>query len=88
MLEAAERELPHVVAAGHAPSRFPSRLLGGEEQGEEDADDRDDRQDFNVDEGRAARPRLREHGGRVLRWGPDREFVLSRPDSQQALPVR
>lgn len=60
VLEAAERELPHIVAAGHAPSRFPSRLLGGEEQGEEDADDRDDRQDFNVDEGRAAKPRLAE----------------------------
>jgi hypothetical protein len=62
VLEAAEGELSQVVAAGDSSCRFPGRLHGREEQGDEHSDDRNDRQQFNKREARAAKPRGRNHG--------------------------
>ena len=63
--------MPHVVAAGDLSSGFAGRLHGRREQRVEHADDRDDRQEFNEGEARAARLRPREHGGKFFRRGPD-----------------
>jgi len=43
----------------------------GRSTGDEHADDRDDRQEFNEGKGRAAKPQRKKHGGGVLWWAPD-----------------
>ena len=71
VLEAAEGELSHVVAAGDASCRFAGRLHGRQEQGDENADDGDDDEQFNEREARTTKAERRKHGGKCSLVGPD-----------------
>jgi hypothetical protein len=58
-----DAQLLEIVSALGASGRFPGRLYGGQEQGDQDGDDRDDHEQFDEREAIPEAGRRIEHSG-------------------------